>query len=63
MNVGDKVKHKTNNKYNGLMMTLVEIADAGIVCEYFYYQTKEMKLETFSEDDIEIVIENQDGFM
>lgn len=62
MDIGDKVRHKTNNKYNALQMEVKEIEDGKILCDYFDNADKNTKEKWFDEDELELDQKAEGGF-
>jgi hypothetical protein len=59
---GDKVRHKSDNKYNALQMEVKEIETGKILCDYFDNTEKVMKEKWFNENELELVQKAEGGF-
>lgn len=62
IDIGDKVRHKTVNKYNALQMKVQEIEDGKILCDYFDYADKSEKEKWFDENELELIEKIEGGF-
>jgi len=62
IDTGDKVRHKSDNKYNGLQMEVKEIEDGKILCDYFDTDNKTTKEKWFNEDELELVQKAEGSF-
>jgi hypothetical protein len=63
IDLGDKVRHKSDNSYNALQMEVREIEDDKILCDYFDNTEKLMKEKWFNENEIELVQKAEGGFL
>ena len=62
IDLGDKVRHKSDNSYNALQMEVREIEDDKILCDYFDNTEKLMKEKWFNENELELVQKAEGGF-
>lgn len=62
IDIGDKVRHKTDNKYNALLMEAKEFNDRKILCEYFDYADKSTKEKWFDENELELIQKGESEF-
>lgn len=60
---GDKVRHKTDNKYNAFLMTVEEVENDKFICQYVDMHTHETKTAEFTENEIELVEKADGGFI
>lgn len=63
IDLGDKVRHKSDNSYNALQMEVREIEDDKILCDYFDNTEKVMKEKWFNENELELVQKAEGGFL
>ena len=63
IDLGDKVRHKSDNSYNALQMEFREIEDDKILCDYFDNTEKGMKEKWFNENELELVQKAEGGFL
>jgi len=63
IDLGDKVRHKSDNSYNALQMEVREIEDDKILCDYFDNTEKLMKEKWFNENELELVQKAEGGFL
>ena len=60
---GDKVMHKTDNKYNAFQMEAKKIEEGKILCDYFDNVEKKTKEKWFDENELELVQKAEGGFI
>ena len=60
---GDKVRHKTDNKFNAFLMTVLVIEGDKFTCQYVDMYTHETKTAEFTETEIELVEKAEGGFI
>ncbi|MBS1640864.1 MAG: hypothetical protein JST94_00860 [Bacteroidetes bacterium] len=54
--IGDTVRHKTNQLYNRLPMTVIEIDEDKIYCNYFdNHEQTDKKSPPFSANELELI--------
>lgn len=63
IDLGDKVRHKSDNSYNALQMEVREIENDKILCDYFDNTEKLMKEKWFNENELELVQKAEGGFL
>jgi hypothetical protein len=63
IDIGDKVRHKTDNKYNALQMEVKEIEEGKILCDYFDYIGNNTKEKWFDENELELLQKAEGGFI
>lgn len=61
--IGDKVRHKTDNKYNALQMEVKEVEGEKVLCEYFDFKDKTEKEKWFDENELELIQKAEGGFL
>jgi len=62
IDIGDKVRHKTDNRYNALLMEVKEIEEDKILCDYFDNVEKKTKEKWFDENELDLVKKTEGGF-
>ena len=62
MDIGDKVRHRTDNNYNALQMEVKEVGEGKILCDYFDYKENVSKEKWFDESELELVTKAEGGF-
>lgn len=62
IDIGDKVRHKTDNNYNALQMEAKEIENEKILCDYFDNSDKCTKEKWFKINELELVQKTEGGF-
>lgn len=60
---GDKVRHKSVEDYNVLLMTVTDIEEDKILCEYTDRNERITKEKWFDKDDLEVVQKSEGGFI
>jgi len=63
IDTGDKVRHKSDNKYNALQMDVKDIEESKILCDYFDNEDKTTKEKWFAKDELELVQKAEGGFL
>jgi hypothetical protein len=63
IDIGDKVRHKTDNIYNALQMEVIEIDKGRILCNYYDCNEKKEKEKWFNENELELVQKVEGGFL
>lgn len=61
--LGDKVRHKSDNSYNALQMEVREIEVDKFLCDYFDNTEKLTKEKWFNENELELVQKAEGGFL
>ena len=62
IDIGDKVRHNAENKYNAIQMEVKEIEEGKILCDYFDNVEKITKEKWFDENELEFVQKADGGF-
>ena len=60
--LGDKVRHKTNNDYNTHPMDVMELEESKILCSYFDRNEKTMKEIWFEKTELDLISKAEGGF-
>ncbi len=63
IDLGDKVRHKTDNTFNALQMEVKEMEESKILCDYFDNTEKVMKEKWFNENELELIQKAEGGFL
>lgn len=59
---GDKVRHKTNQDYNALLITVKDTEGDKALCEYTDIKDRTLKEKWFDKEDLELVQKAEGGF-
>ena len=62
IDIGDKVRHKTDMAYNALLMEVIDIEDDKILCDYTDNKDKQIKTKWFNENELELAQKAEGGF-
>ena len=62
IDIGDKVRHKTDMVYNALLMEVIDIEEDKILCDYTDNKDKQIKTKWFNENELELAQKAEGGF-